>query len=63
MFTSSFFLRILIAVIAVILIYAIIPPFLRIIGFPASADLMLIIKIVVAAIAVFYVVRGPNLLA
>ena len=61
MFTSGFFLRILIAVIGVILLYAILPPFLRIIGFPASGDLMIIIKIVVAAIAIFYVFRGTSL--
>lgn len=57
-FNAAFFIRILIAVIGVILIFAIIPPFLRVIGFPPSADLMLIIKIVVAAIAIFFVIRG-----
>lgn len=60
MFDSGFFWRILIAVICVILLFAILPPFLRIIGFPASGDLMVIIRIVVAAIAVFYVFR-PSL--
>lgn len=52
------FTRILIAVLAVILIFALIPPFLRIIGFPVSADLMTIIKICVAAVALYYVLRG-----
>lgn len=58
MFNEAFFWRILLAVIGVILFYAIITPFLRIIGFPASADLMVIIKIVVAAIAIYYVFKG-----
>lgn len=58
MFDSSFFWRVLIAVVGAILALAIIPPFLRLIGFPASADLMLVIRIVVAAIAIFYVIKG-----
>ncbi len=60
MFNAAFFWRVLVAVIAVILFYAILPPFLRIIGFPSSGDLMVIVKIVVAALAVFYVLRGPS---
>ena len=61
MFNSAFFWRVLIAVICVILFYAILPPFLRIIGFPQSGDLMIIVKVVVAALAIFYVFRGPTL--
>lgn len=61
MFNSSFFLRILIAVIGVIILLAIIPAFLRIVGFPVTADLMLIIKLVIAVIAVYYVFRGGAL--
>lgn len=57
-FDSAFFLRVLLAVLGAILFYAILPPFLRIIGFPASGDLLTIIKVVVAAIAVFYVFKG-----
>ncbi len=57
-FDSAFFWRVLIAVLGAILVLAIIPPFLRLIGFPSSNDLMVILKIVVAAIAVFYVVKG-----
>lgn len=57
-FDSAFFWRVLIAVLGAILVLAIIPPFLRLIGFPATGDLMAIIKIVVAAIAVFYVIKG-----
>ena len=58
MFNSAFFIRILLAVVGVIIAVLIIPAFLRIIGFPVTADLMLIIKLVIAACAVFYVVKG-----
>ena len=60
MFNSSFFLRVLLAVFGAIVLILIVPAFLRIIGFPVSADLMLIIKLVIAIIAVFYVFRGGN---
>lgn len=58
MFNEAFFVRVLLAVLGVLLLFAIIPPFLRIIGFPDTGDLMTIIKIVIAAIAVFYVFKG-----
>lgn len=50
--------RVLIAVIAVVLVFALIPPFTRIIGFGLDADLMTIIKVCVAGLAVFYVLKG-----
>ena len=55
---ASMLWRIVLAVIVVILFYAILPPLLRIIGFPASSDLMLILRIAVAGLAIFYVLRG-----
>ena len=58
MFNQGFFVRVLLAVVGVILFYAIFPAFLRIIGFPATADLMVIVKVVVAALAIFYVFKG-----
>jgi hypothetical protein len=51
--------RVVLAVIAVILFFAILPPLLRIIGFPASGDLMLILRVAVAGLALFYVLKGP----
>ena len=61
MLTAGFFVRVLLAVLGVVLLFAILPPFFRIIGFPPSADVLLILKICVAAVAVFYVFtgRGP----
>ena len=60
MFNSGFFLRVLLAVFGAIILILIIPAFLRLIGFPVSADLMTIIKLVIAAIAVYYVFAGST---
>jgi hypothetical protein len=58
MFSEGFFVRILLAVLGVVLLFAILPPFFRLVGFPVSGDLETVIKIVIAAIAVYYVFRG-----
>ena len=51
--------RIVLAVIAVLLFYAILPPVMRVIGFPASGDVLLILRIAVAGLAIVYVLKGP----
>ena len=56
---SAMLWRILLAVVAVVLIYAILPPFFRIVGFSPDADLMTILRVVIAGLAVFYVLKGP----
>ena len=38
---------------------AILPPFLRIVGFPADGDVLTIVRICAAGIAVLYVLKGP----
>jgi len=58
MFTSSFFVRVLLAVFGAIILIAIIPPVLRLVGFPVTSDLMLVIRLVIAAIAVFFIFGG-----
>jgi hypothetical protein len=58
MFSEGFFVRILLAVLGVVLLFAILPPFFRLVGFPVSGDLETVIKIVIAAIAVYFVFRG-----
>lgn len=60
MFNTAFFVRCLIVVVVAILLFALIPPVLRAIGFPVSADLILIIRIVIAACALFYVFKGGS---
>ena len=56
---SALLWRVLIAVIAVIVVFALLPPVLRIIGFPLSSDLDLVVRIIVAALALFYILKGP----
>jgi hypothetical protein len=58
MFNSAFFIRVLIALFGAIILIAILPAVLRLVGFPVSADLTLVIKLVIAAIAVFYIFKG-----
>ncbi len=52
--------RVLFAVIAVVVFYALLPPVTHVLGFPLDGDLLLIVRICVAAIAVFYIIRGPT---
>lgn len=56
---SQMLWRIIIAVICVLVIYAVIPPFFRIVGFSLSGDVMLILRICIAGLAVLYVLKGP----
>jgi hypothetical protein len=52
--------RVLIAVICVVLTFALVPPFLRIIGLTPSADVMLIVRVCVAGLAILYVLAGTR---
>ncbi len=56
---SALLWRILIAVVAVLLISALIPPVARVIGFPVDGDVLLIVRLVVAGLALFYILKGP----
>lgn len=56
---SALLWRILIAVLLVVLLLALIPPVFRLIGFPLNGDLLLILKIVIAGLAILYIVKGP----
>jgi len=58
---SGILWRVLIAVVCCLVAYALIPPVARVIGFPLTGDVMQIVKIVIAALAVFYILRGPTL--
>jgi len=55
----SIFVRVLIAVFAVLFAVALLGPVCRLLGVPLDADLYLVIRLCIAAIAVFYVLRGP----
>lgn len=59
---SALLWRVVIAVLCVVLILAILPPFFRIVGFDVSGDIMLVLRIAIAGIAVLYVIKpGPPL--
>lgn len=52
--------RVLIAVVAVVLTFALIPPMSRVLGFAVQGDVFTIVKICVAGLAVLYILRGPT---
>ena len=54
----NIFIRALIAVVCVVVLFALLGPVLNILGFPLSGDLLAIFRIVVAVIALWYIVWG-----
>jgi uncharacterized membrane protein YvlD (DUF360 family) len=56
---SAMLWRILIAVIVVVIIGALIAPVSRILGFPVDGDVLLVLRICIAGLAVLYILRGP----
>jgi uncharacterized membrane protein YvlD (DUF360 family) len=56
----NIFIRMLIAVVCVVILFALLGPVLNIIGFPMSGDLLTIFRVVVAVIALWYIVWGPS---
>ena len=58
MFGKSFWIRLLIAVVVLFVLFLIIPAIFRIIGFPLSADMLLVIKAVIGILALFYLFGG-----
>ena len=57
---SALLWRMLIAVIVVLLLFAAVPLFLEIIGFPLAANVWALLRIIIAGLAVLYVVAGPK---
>lgn len=51
--------RVIIAVISVVLIYLILPPLFRILGFDLSGDVLALLKVCIAGIALLYILKGP----
>lgn len=52
--------RILIALVCVLITFALIPPVLRIVGLDASSDVLLVVKLCVGGLALLYILRGPT---
>ena len=55
----NFLLRILVAVVFVLALLAVLPPFLHIIGLTLNGDVFTIFRVVVAIGAIVYVIWGP----
>ncbi len=52
--------RIIIAVVSCLLAYLLIPPVCRVIGVTLSGDVETILKVCIAGIALFYILRGTT---
>ena len=57
---SGILVRILIAVIVVIALYVILPPLFAVLAFPQSAAVITILKVIIAALALLYIIGGAN---
>jgi len=57
---SALFWRILIAVICVVLVYAGLPHLVDLLGIAVPGSAMALIRIAIAGIALFYILRGPS---
>ena len=55
---ENIFIRILVAVIVVVVLFAILPPLFAILGLPHSGDIEAIFKIIIGALALLYVITG-----
>jgi len=52
--------RIIIAIICVFLLFALLPPIFALIGFNPDANLILILRICIAGIAILYIIKGDK---
>ncbi len=55
------FWRIIIGVIAFVAFITLLPPIFRILQFPLTSDILLVLRICVAASVLFYILRGPSI--
>ena len=58
MFNKSFWLRLLIAIVVIFVLFAILPAVFRLVGFPLNADWQLVIKAVIGICGLFYLFGG-----
>jgi hypothetical protein len=56
---SALLWRVLIAVICVVIAFALIPPVSHILGFPIDGDVLTVIRVVIAGLAALYIFKGP----
>ncbi len=57
---ASLFIRMLIAAVMVVLLFLALPAFLHILGVTMNGDLITIMRVCVAAVALWYVFFGPK---
>jgi len=55
---SALLWRVLLAVVSVVILYALLPPVARVLGFPLSGDVLTIAKVCIAGLAVLYIGWG-----
>ncbi len=55
---DNIFARIIVAVIVVVVLLALLPPVFRLIGYPLTGDLLLVIRLCIAGIAALWIWRG-----
>lgn len=56
---SAMLWRVVIAVVCVLLLFALLPPLFHIFGIDLSGDVALVLRICIGGIALLYVLRGP----
>ena len=52
--------RVIYAVLAVVLLFALVPAVFSVVGFPLAANVWAILRVCIAGIAVFYVLGGAD---
>ena len=57
---SALLWRAILAVICVVLLFALLPPLLHIFGIALSGDVETVLRICIGGIALLYVLRGPD---
>lgn len=60
MFTPGFFVRLMIAAVVIVLLFLAVPAFCRLIGFPVTGDLLIIVKVALIACALWFVFYGKT---
>lgn len=56
---AAFIWRVIIAIVAFVFVWALIPPVLGLLGLTPSGDVMQILRLCTAALAVLYIIAGP----
>ena len=56
---SALLWRVILAVLAVLILFALLPPVFRVIGLSLSGDVWLILRICIGGMAAFYIAKGP----